>query len=374
MHIDTIDIYRLTLPLKKPLPAPWGMEERLEMVLVRMRCGELSGWGEASPGRSPRMSEEWTASVFSAIRDWLAPAVAGKPVGSGEDLQKLLGDFQGNHAAKAALDMAWWDLDARQKGKPLHELVGGNRTAIEVGPTVDRMDSLEEFFGTIGRAFEAGFARVKLMFRPGWDLHMLEAVRKEFPRETFHIDVEGMLSIHHTDILFRLDDFFLAMVEQPLPDDDLVGHAMLQESLRTPLCLGRSIRTVHQAEMALELHSGKYVNLSLGRVGGLTTALMIHDLCHEGCTPCYVGAAQQTTVAARHGYALAAKENCSYPAEYFPSEDILAADVAESLRPTRDADGKQRIHLENSPGIGVEPEEDVLEKYCMERAQVGKES
>jgi O-succinylbenzoate synthase len=374
MHIDTIDIYRLALPLKKPLPAPWGMEERLETVLVRMRSGELSGWGEASPGKSPRASEEWTSGAFSAIRDWLAPAIAGKQIGSGEDLQKLLADFQGNHAAKAALDMAWWDLHARQKEKPLHELVGGSRTAIEVGPTVDRMDSLEEFFGTIGRAFEAGFARVKLMFRPGWDLHMLEAVRKEFPRETFHIDVEGMLTIHHTDILFRLDDFFLAMIEQPLSADDLVGHAMLQESLRTPVCLGRSIRTVHQAEMALELHSGKFVNLSLSRLGGLTSALAIHDLCHEGCTPCYVGAAPQTTIATRHGYALAAKENCSYPAEYFPGEEILAADVAEPILPTRDEDGKQRIHLGNLPGIGVEPDRVTLEKYGVEQVKVAMES
>jgi o-succinylbenzoate synthase len=267
--------------------------------------------------------------------------------------------------------MAWWDLHARQKEKPLYELLGGKNSAVAVGSTFDRMDSLDEFFAGIGRAFDAGFARVKLMFRPGWDIRMLEAVRKEFPRQTLHVDVEGMLSIHHTDILFRLDDFFLAMVEQPLPADDLVGHAMLQESLRTPICLGRSIRTLSHAAMALELHSGKFVNIALSRVGGLTPALAIHDLCHESCTPCYVGAAPQTTIAARHAYALATKENCTYPAEYFPGEEILAADVAEPLPPARDEDGTQRIHLGNLPGIGVEPDEEVLQKYCVERAMVG---
>jgi O-succinylbenzoate synthase len=374
MHIDSIDIYRLALPLRKPLPAPAEKDEHFETVLVEMRSGEFSGWGEASPGRAPLASEEWTAGAFSAIKDWLAPAIAGKQISSGEDLQKQIAAFQSNHAAKAALDMAWWDLDARQKEKPLHELIGGKNSAVEVGPTIDRMDSLEDFFGSIGRAFEAGFARVKLMFRPGWDLRMLEAVRKEFPQQTFHIDVEGMLTIHHTDILFRLDDFFLAMVEQPLSADDLVGHAMLQESLRTPICLGRSIRTIHQAEMALELHSGKFVNLSLSRVGGLTTALAIHDLCHEGCTPCYVGVTAQTTIAARHGYALASKENCTYPAEYFPSEETLAADVAEPLLPTRDEDGKQRIHLENLPGIGIEPDRVLLKKHSVEQVKVAMDS
>jgi O-succinylbenzoate synthase len=270
--------------------------------------------------------------------------------------------------------MAWWDLHARRQEKPLHELLGAEKTAVEVGPTFDRMDSIDEFLRSLARAIEAGFARIKLMFRPGWDIRMLETVRKEFPTAKFHVDIEGTLMIHHTDILYRLDDFFLAMVEQPLPADDLVGHAMLQESLRTPICLSQSIRTVGQAEMALELRSGNFVNLTLGRVGGITPALTIHNLCHENCTPCYVGAMPQTTIAARHGYALSSKENCTYPANYFPSEEILAADVAEPLLPRRDEDGKQRIHLGTSPGIGVEPDEEVLKKYCLEQTTVSRAS
>ena len=370
MHIDSVEIFRLALPLQKPLPAPGGKDERFETVLVRLSSGDLSGWGEASPGKAPLACEEWTAGAFHVLKDWLAPAIAGKQIDAGDDLEKLLAEFHGNRAAKAALDTAWWDLHARQMEKPLHEFIGGNTAAVEVGPTFDRMESIEDFFISLGRAFEAGFARVKLMLRPGWDIRMLEAVRKEFPRQTLHVDVEGMLTIHHTDILYRLDDFFLAMIEQPLPADDLVGHAMLQESLRTPICLGRSIRTLSQAEMALELHGGKFVNIALGRVGGLTNALAIHDLCHESCTPCYVGAAPQTTIAARHEYALATKGNCTYPAEYFPSGDILAADVADPLLPVRDEDGKLRIHLESSPGIGVQPDGEVLEKYCLERVKM----
>ncbi|MCC6124727.1 MAG: o-succinylbenzoate synthase [Pirellulales bacterium] len=371
MQIDAVELYRLALPLKKPLPAPHAGDDRLETVLVRLQSGELSGWGESTPGKSPRDSAEWSAGAFAVLKDWLAPAVVGRRIGSGGDLQNLLDVFRGNRSAKAALDMAWWDLHARQKEKPLHETLGGKNAAVEVGPTFDRMDSLDDFFAAIGSAFEAGFARVKLMFRPGWDIRMLEAVRKEFPRQTFHVDLEEALTIHHSEILYRLDDFFLAMVEQPLPADDLVGHAMLQEALRTPICLGRGIRTASHAAMALELHSCQFVNLSISRVGGLTTALAIHDLCHESCTPCYVGAGPQTAIAARHGYALAAKENCSYPAEYFPTAEILAADVADPLLPSRGEDGKRRIHQDASPGIGVEPNREVLEKYCVERMALG---
>jgi o-succinylbenzoate synthase len=370
MYIDSVEVVRLALPLKKPLPAPREKEERFETVLVRLRCGELSGWGEASPGIAPLLGEEWTSGVFTVLRECLAPAIVKKEIGSGDELGKLLAPFHGNRFAKAALDMAWWDLNARRRERPLHELLGGKNSAVEVGVTFDRMDSIEEFFASIGRAFDTGFTRVKLMLRPGWEIRMLEAVRKEFPRQMLHVDVDGALTIHHTEILYRLDDFFLAMVEQPLPADDLVGHAMLQESLRTPICLGRSIRTVSHAEMVLELHSGKYVALDLGRVGGLTTALAIHDLCHDSCTPCYVSATPTTTIAARHEFALASKENCTYPAEYFPSDEFLAAGVAEPLPITRGDDGKLRVQLGTSPGIGIEPDAEVLKKYCVDRADV----
>ena len=182
-----------------------------------MQCGELSGWGEASPGKSPLDSEEWTAGAFAVLKDWLAPAVVGQADRLRRGVGKTArGVSRAIAAAKAALDMAWWDLHARQMEKPLHELLGGKKSAVEVGPTIDRMDSIDDFFAALGRAFDAGFARVKLMFRPGWDIRMLEAVRKEFPGQKLHIDVDGALSIHHTDILYRLDDFFLAMVEQPL--------------------------------------------------------------------------------------------------------------------------------------------------------------
>ena len=132
----------------------------------------------------------------------------------------------------------------------------------------------------------AGFDRLKLKFRPGWDVRMVDFVRKECPTQTLHIDCEGGLGLGHMEMLYRLEDFSLAMIEQPLPADDLVGHAMVQESLRTPICLDEGIASLAQAEMAMELNSCKYVNLKPGRVGGLTPAVAIHDLCHEHCTPC----------------------------------------------------------------------------------------
>ena len=371
MQIDSIELFHIALPFRRPLPTPLGPREKLETVVLAMHSGDATGWGEASPGNAPLSGPEWAAGAMAVLRDWLAPAVVGQSVSSGDELTKLLEKFQSNQHAKAAIDMAWWDLNARLQSRPLHELLGGKRNAIEVGPTFDRMDSIEEFLAAIHTAVAAGFDRIKLKFRPGWDVRMVDLVRKECPTQTLQIDCEGGLGLQHTEMLYRLEDFMLAMIEQPLRADDLVGHAMIQESLRTAICLDESISSLAQAEMAMELKSCKYVNLKPGRVGGITTAVAIHDVCHDNCTPCWVGAVPQSTIGCRAGFALAAKDNCTYPSDFFPSDVLLAEDVAEPLLPTKDAaDGRQRVQLWTSPGIGVEPNMAALEQYCIAKAKI----
>ena len=391
MNIDSIELFHVGLPLRQPLQTPFGQQEKLETVIVAVHGGGAVGWGEASPGNAPLAGAEWAAGTFSVLRDWLAPAVVGQGFSSGGELAKRLNLFRGNQFAKAALDMAWWDLSARLQNRPLHELLGGVNVTqppsavhdmpaqpgaavpqVEVGPTFDRMASIDEFAAQLGAAVEAGFARAKLKFRPGWDVPMVDFVRKEFPTLTVHIDCEGALTLGHSEMLYRLEDFMLAMIEQPLAADDLVGHAMLQESLRTPICLDESITSLSQADMALELASCKYVNLKPGRVGGLTAAVAIHDLCHEHCTPCYVGAMPQSAVGGRIAFALATKENCTYPADFFPSDRVLAEDIAEPLLPAKDpADGRQRVRLSSAAGIGVEPQRDLLDKLCIAQEKIG---
>ncbi|MFC1597831.1 o-succinylbenzoate synthase [Planctomycetota bacterium] len=371
MQIDSIEIFHVALPLCRPLATPNGPSDTLQTVLVRIDSGEAAGWGEASPGGAPVAGPEWAGGVFGCLRDWLAPAVVGRSVDSGKSLQELLAGFRGNQFAKAALDTAWWDLQARLAGKPLHEMLGGQREAVEVGVGFDQMDSIDEFFAAIAAAFEAGYARVELKMRPGWDINMLNAVRHEFPAQDIHADVEGALRLDQMDILHRLDDFMLTMVEQPLSADDLVGHAMVQETIRTPICLDESITTPQQAEMAIELKSGQYVNVKPGRVGGLTHALEIHDACRDGSIPCWVGAMPQSAIAARAGIALATKENFRYPADFFPTGEPLQQDLAEPPLPVRDgAEGPLRVPLWSEPGIGVEPDGKLLEEFSLARAKV----
>ena len=371
MKIDAIDVFHVALPLTKPLKLREGTTDRVETVLVRLRSGDAFGWGEASPGAAPIFNGEFAAGAFAAVRDWFAPRLAGTTVDSGDHLQKRLEPFRGNSFAKGALDAAWWDLRARKQEQPLWKLLGGKREAIEVGPIFDEMESIEEFFDLIRQATEAGYARVKLMFRPGWDVRMVDAVRKEFPVFPFHVDVEAGLHLGHMDMLCRLDDFDLAMIEQPLSSDDLVGHAMVQEAVRTPGCLDESITCVQHAEMALELKSCRYINLKPDRVGGLTPAVAICDAAGAQSVACWVGAMPQTGLGTRAGLALASKPNCSYPADWLPLDDYIDADLVEPLLPARDEkDGVLRVPLWSEPGLGVVPDEARLEQFTVARATI----
>ncbi|OHB69591.1 MAG: o-succinylbenzoate synthase [Planctomycetes bacterium RBG_13_63_9] len=371
MQIDAIEVFHVALPLKQPYQKAGRRFETLDTVLVRMRSGDAEGWGEASPGNGPLASAEWATGAFACLRDWLAPAVVGRSVDSGESLTERLEPFRGNRFAKAALDTAWWDLKARREARPLHQILGGQREAVELGVTFDQMESFDEFLAAIARAADVGFGRVKLKFRPGWDVRMVDFVRKEFPTLTLHVDVEGALGLEHMEMLCRLDDFMLAMIEQPLAPDDLVGHAMVQETIRTPICLDESITTVAQAEMALELHSCKFINLKPGRVGGLTPAVAIHDACRQADVACWIAAMPQSAIGVRAALALAAMANCTYPADYFPSDEVLEQDLAEPLLPARAApDGKMQIRLWTEPGLGISPDAGRLDRFCIARAEV----
>ena len=371
MQIDSIEVFHLGLPLRAPRQTAAGEVRSLQTVLVRIASGETGGWGESSPGNAPLAGPEWAAGVFGCVRDWLAPGLVGTRVDSAADLEERWAPIRGNQFAKAALDTAWWDLNARLAGKPLHQMLGGEREAVEVGVGFDRMETIEELLAAIAGAFEAGFARVELKIRPGWDVSMLNIVRQEFPTQTFHADFDAALNLGHMEMLCRLDDFSLAMIEQPLAADDLVGHAMVQEAVRTPICLDEAICTPDQAGMALELHSGQYLNIKPGRVGGLTPAMAIHDAAHEACVPCWVGAMPQTAIGTRIGLALAAKPNFTYPTDFLPPEEHLEHDLAEPLLPVRDdADGPLRVRLWSEPGIGVEPDPGRLEEFCLARAKL----
>lgn len=371
MKIDSIELYHVSMPLKSPWRTAYGEDAAIESVLVRMQSGEHVGWGESCPLAAPCYSPEWAGGVFACALDWMAPAIVGQRIESGATLQERLAHFKGNPFAKAALDTAWWCLEANRRGEPLYRLLGGTRNTVDVGADFGVMDSIGELLREMAGAFEAGYRRVKLKFRPGWDVNMLRAVRDEFPTESIHVDCNAAYRLEDADLLCRLDDFGLEMIEQPLAHDDLIDHARLQEMIRTPLCLDESITSLAQAEVAIDLGACRYMNIKPGRVGGLTTAVAIHDACRDADIACWVGGMLESGVGARICLALATLEGMTYPSDIFPSERFYADDLAQpDLETVAGPEGQVQIAAADVPGVGVEPDAERLERYMIQTKRI----
>jgi len=368
MLIDRIDLFHVAMPLIYPWKTAYGEDAAIHSVLCRMTSGSVHGWGESAPFAAPCYSPEWAGGIFAVNRDWLAPAVIGKEIASGAELQRQLAIYKGNPFAKAVLDTAWWSLHSRIAGKPLHELLGATRSEIPVGADFGVMDSIGDLLESVGRAVDDGFPRIKLKFRPGWDVPMLAAVRKQHPEFTFHIDCNSGYRISDLSLFRDIDRFHLAMIEQPLQHDDLLDHAALQREIATPVCLDESITTPRQAGQAVELGSCRYVNVKPGRVGGLTNAVAIHRVCETASVPCWVGGMLESAVGASLCVALGMLPNFTYPADIFPSSRFYHEDLADPpLELHRNAAG---VPCVRALTVLPEPVPERLDRCCVQRVAI----
>lgn len=368
MKIDRIELFHVAMPLIYPWRTAYGEDAACHSVLCRMTSGSVDAWGESSPLAAPCYSPEWAGGVFAVAKEWLAPALVGREIASGDDLQQRLAVYKGNPFARGLLDVTWWNLESRLRGIPLHRLLGATRDRVPVGADFGVMDSLDDLLRAVGRAVDQKFPRIKLKFRPGWDLDMLRAVRRQHPRETFHIDCNSGYQIGDLPMFRQIDEFRLAMIEQPLPHDDLIDHARLQSEIETPVCLDESVAHPRHARQALALKACRFVNIKPGRVGGLTNAKIIHDLCRAAAIPCWVGGMLESATGAAACVALAMLDNFTYPADIFPSARFYHQDLAvRPLELTTLADG--------TPGVAAfddipDPDAGRLEKLCLARAAV----
>ena len=266
MRIDTIEVYYVKLPLIQPWRTAYGEDSAVDSVLIRLSSGSHHAWGETTPLGSPTYSPETAWSVFHIITEFLAPLVVGREFNSATELTDTYSWVKGNPFARAGLEIAWWMLAAKCEGRPLHRLLGGETRPVTAGTAFGVQDSLDILMEKIQGAFDKGFKRVKLKFKPGWGLEMLKAVRSNFPDQTFHIDCNSAYSLNDLDMFKEVDKLGLAMIEQPLFHTDLLDHAELQKKIATPVCLDESIKSVRDFQTAIKLGSCRYLNIKPGRV------------------------------------------------------------------------------------------------------------
>jgi O-succinylbenzoate synthase len=370
MRIERIEIFHVRMPLIEPFRTAFGTQEANESVFVRMFSEGISGWGESAPGVGPYYSGEWGAGAFAAVRDVLAPRLVGQKVASGAALQAALGAVKGNFFAKAALDLAWWDLWGRAQGMPVWKLIGGTRPTVETGEDIGVLSSIPELIDRVAHAAALGMRRIKLKAVPGWDINMLEAVRARFPDITAHIDCNAVYALKDLETLRAFDRFKLAMIEQPMAHDDIIDHAHLQSRLHTPICLDESITSLAKARKAVEAGACRWVNIKTGRVGGLTNAVAIHDFCASRDIPCWVGFMIESALGQAQSIALATLPNMRYPGDIFPSARFYAQDICE---PAIAYAAPSEIAAPMEPGFGRAPDERRLRAHTLARATVGSD-
>lgn len=367
MRIERIDIYHVAMPLISPWRTAYGEDHVIESVLVAMHANGEVGWGEASPLAAPTYSPEYAAGVFATTKMWLAPLVIGRDVTDASEFPELLGGVKGNPFAKAGLEMAWWDLAARQAGEPLCIHLGGQGAPMKIGADFGVCDTVEELIAGIARAIGHGFPRVKLKIKPDWDLTVVQAVRREFPALTMHVDCNGGYRITDRALFEALDDLGLEMIEQPLAHDDLHEHGQLQRAIRTPICLDESITSPRMARQALELGACRYMNIKPARVGGMGNAIAIHDLCRDASMPSWVGSMLESAIGASHCLALATLPGFTYPADLFPLGTLYVEDLGTP--PIRTC-APATVQPSPLPGIGVRPDPTLLATQTISHATI----
>jgi o-succinylbenzoate synthase len=367
MRIDRIDIYWVKLPLAFVWRTSYADQHYTDTILVRMEGDGHHAWGESCPPYIPAYSADHTLAAFHTLREHMAPRLIGQTLESAPDLLDRLAFVKGNQFARAALEISWWVLDAKRRGLPLHVALGGTRDRVAVGADFGIQDSLDILLEKIQGAIDQGFPRIKLKFRPGWDLEVVKAVRATFPRFTFHIDCNAAYTLADADLFRALDRYRLAMIEQPLVDDgmSLVNHAELQKMIETPVCLDESAQSLPHVEAAIRLGSCKVVNIKMARVGGLTASRDIQALCARHDIPCWVGGMLESAIGGAICAELATLPNFTYPGDIFPSSYFYRNDIG---KPEIVLSGPGEVATSTVPGIAQEPDADLLKRWTAEHA------
>ncbi len=366
MRIKRVEILEIRLPLVHFFETSFGRTTVRRIVLVRAEADGIEGWGEVTCGEAPFYNYETPETAWHILRDFLVPWALEREWESPPALAERFRPVRGHNMAKAALENACWDIEARRQGLPLAQLVGGTLGEIPCGVSIGIQNSVEDLLEKIEREVAAGYQRIKVKIKPGWDTQILERIREKFPRVPLMADANSAYSLQDLAHLKEFDRFGLMMVEQPLGWDDLLDHAKLQRELTTPVCLDESIHSADDARKAIEIGACKIINVKLGRVGGFTAARELHDLCSARRMPVWCGGMLESGIGRAANIAMSALPGFVLPGDVsasrrYWSEDIVDPEVTVTRQGT--------IRVPTSPGLGFVPNLSRIEK-----ATVRKES
>jgi O-succinylbenzoate synthase len=367
MKIDAIILRELHMPLVRPFQTSFGVTTNRRIVLAEVRSEGLTGWGECTAGERPLFSAESTDSCWQVIMSELGPMLAAAAPEHGGDCQKIFRLIRGNRMAKATLENAIWDLEAQREGVSLSHLLGGVRDVIPCGVSLGIQSSIPDLMAIIEREVAAGYQRIKLKCKPGWDVEVFERVRNRWPEIMLSCDANSAYRLRDAERLAGFDAFDLLMIEQPLWHDDFYYHSMLQKQLATPICLDESIQNRRDALAAIEMESCKIINIKLGRVGGFSEAIAVHNAAQERGIPVWCGGMLEAGIGRSHNIALSTLENFSLPGDVSASARYWREDIVE---PEITVSSAGEIAIPDTPGRGYEVRMDLVERLTVRKEEI----
>src|SRR6202140_3106535 len=364
MKIEAITLREIHMPLVHFFETSFGRTYSRRILLVTVHSEGADGWGECVTGEDPFYSSEWIDSSWPTMTKYLIPALLGRRIDSARYCPALFAKVRGHRMAKAALEKPLWDGEATQKDQPLWKLLGGTRAEISCGVSIGIQDSVEQLLDKIQIELAAGYRRIKVKVKPGWDVNVLEKIRSRWADITLSCDANSAYTLDQVEHLRKFDQFNLLMIEQPLWNDDIYYHSRLQKELRTSICLDESIINARSAAFAVETGACRIVNIKVGRVGGFSEALKIHDVCADQKIPVWCGGMLETGIGRAHNIALSTLENFRLPGDVSASKRYWKEDI---IKPEVEVAGKGMIAVRDKAGTGYRVKPELIEKLTVRK-------
>ncbi|HZS15697.1 MAG TPA: o-succinylbenzoate synthase [Candidatus Dormibacteraeota bacterium] len=354
--VEAVELIRIHLPLVAPFRTSFGTETRRDVLLVHVLAGDTEGWGECVAMQEPLYSSEYVAAAQRVVMDHLLPRLLAEPV-TAQQVARVLEPVRGHRMAKAALEAAWLDAQLRRENRSFAQALGAVRDRVPSGVSVGIMASIPELLDAVAGYREQGYVRIKLKIEPGWDVEPVRAVRERFGDIPLQVDANTAYTLDDAQHLARLDEFGLLLIEQPLPEEQVLAHAKLARTVRTPICLDESIVSAVVAAEAIEMQACSIVNIKPGRAGGYLEATRIHDLCVDRGVAVWCGGMLETGIGRAANLALAALPGFTLPGDTSASDRYFREDVTAPFVLARDG----TIAVPTGAGIGVEVRRDVID-------------
>jgi len=352
MRLNKITLREIHLPLIAPFETSFGQTSLRRILLIEAEAQGVSGWGESTAGEDPYYSYETLETAWHIIRDYIWPLLKGREIASASEVWDLLARIRGHNMAKGGVETALWDAEAKQKNIPLAKLLGSTRDEISCGVSIGIQPDIETLLAKVEKELIAGYQRIKIKIKPGWDIEPTRALRERFPRIRLMVDANSAYRLEDAALLKQLDAFYLIMIEQPLGYDDIYSHAQLQRQLETPICLDECIHDIEHARAAIEIGACRIINIKLGRVGGHTAARRIHDLCQSKSIPVWCGGMLESGIGRAHNIAMSTLANFTLPGDVSASRRYWDQDIIE---PEVEVTPQGTIRVPQQPGIGYVP-------------------